>query len=351
MLKRRNMLAGSMLATLALRRARADDMMVSVTAPPLTLLVGGPDGQQTSRWGDACALAMSNAFPGNQAINTMTVGGLDGVTGANRLDALVVPDGKTAAILPGAALIAFLCGDSRVHFDPARWTPLLAGSSSGVLAVRAAAGTPPGLDLLKARPPLRLGVDSPQSADLAALLALARLDVAVAPLFGLHDMAAKTRAFNAGEVDAVFVCGEGVPEDLAPLSAAGAVPVCSLGMLDDEGRVIADPLFPALPHAQALGPSTAPLLDRAYAAAAAAARLDFLLVLPHLTDSNAVALWRQAAETARATPGLVAAAEASAIILQPAAVLVAALATLNLPAADQASLQNFLAKTYGWQPS
>jgi hypothetical protein len=121
-------------------------------------------------------------------------------------------------------------------------------------------------------------------------------------------------------------------------------------MLDDEGRVIADPLFPALPHAQALGPSTAPLLDLAYTAAAAAARLDFLLVLPHLTDSNAVALWRKAAETARATPGLIAATEASAITLQGASALVAALAMLNLSAADQASLQTFLAKTYAWQP-
>ena len=77
-------------------------------------------------------------FPGRPQIMTQPVGGLDGVTGANRLDALVVPDGKTAAILPGAALIAWLTGDSRVHFDPTRWVPLMAGANSGVLVVRAA---------------------------------------------------------------------------------------------------------------------------------------------------------------------------------------------------------------------
>lgn len=351
MVKRRQMFSGVALAALLPRLGRADTVSVSVAAPPLTLLVAGPDGQQTSRWGDACALAMAGCFPGNPAINTMAVGGLDGVTGANRLDALVVPDGKTAAILPGAALIAFLCGDSRVHFDPTRWTPLLAGSNSGVLMLRAPSGVTPDLKLLRSMAPLRLGADSPQSADLAALLALARVGVTTAPVFGLRDTAAKTRAFMAGEVDAVFISGEGVPEDLAPLSASGAVPAFSLGVLDASGRVTADPLFPGLPDALAVGPGTELFLDAAYAAAASAARLDFLLVLPRLSDINAVAQWRTAADTASAAPGLAAAADASAISLQSAPVLASALAALNLQSNDQASLQAFLAKTYGWQPS
>jgi len=351
MLKRRHMLSGLVLAVGAPRLGRADSVAVSVAPPPLTLLVAGPDGQQTSRWGDACALAMEGSFPGNPAINTMPVGGLDGVTGANRLDALVVPDGKTAAILPGAALIAFLTGDSRVHFDPTRWTPLLAGSNSGVLMLRAPAGKAPDLALLRTMAPVRIGADSPQSADLAALLGLARLGVAAAPVFGLRDTAAKTRAFIAGEVDAVFISGEGVPEDLAALSASGAAPAFSLGALGANGQVTADPLFPDLPDALAFGPGTAPFLDTAYQAAAAAARLDFLLVLPKLTDATSVALWRSAATTASAAPGLSAAADASAIALQPATVLASALAALNLQPNDQASLQTFLAKTYGWQPS
>ena len=117
------------------------------------------------------------------------------------------------------------------------------------------------------------------------------------------------------------------------------------------GRVTADPLFPDLPDALAFGPGTEPFLDAAYAAAAAAARLDFLLVLPRLTDTNAVAQWRTAAATASATPGLAAAADASAISLQPAQVLANGLAALSLQPNDQTSLQAFLAKTYGWQPS
>src|ERR1700739_3820213 len=206
-----------------------------VGATPLTLLVAGPEGDQISRWGDAFALAMQGTFPGDPVIRTEPVGGLDGVTGANQLDALVVPDGRTAAILPGAVLNAWLTGDSRVHFDPTRWVPLMIGRNSGVLVGRLPKGAVPDLQNLRAMSPLRLAAYQPESNDLAALLALARMGVPMAPVFGLRDSDAKTRAFLSGEVDAVFLAGEGVPEDVAPLTAGGGVPVFCLGGITPGG--------------------------------------------------------------------------------------------------------------------
>ena len=347
-MKRRQVARGLLAASVApfgWRRARAD-----VGAGPLNLLVAGPDDGQTSRWGNACALAMQAGFPGGPAMLAQPVGGLDGVTGANRLDALVVPDGKTAAILPGAAMIAWLMGDSRVHFDPTRWVPVMAGSNSGVLVARLPAGSQPSLANLQAMAPLRLAADEPQSHDLAALLALARLNVQTAPVFGLRDMDAKMRAFLAGEVDAVFVSGEGVPEDIAPLTAGGGVPVFGLGNLDGNGRVVEDPLFPGLLDAIGFGGGVKNDLDAVYLALAAAARLDFVVVLPKLTDPDAVAQWRQAADGAMAAPGLAAAARASSVALQPAAVAAAALSAMTLSDTDQMRLQVFLIKSFGWQP-
>jgi hypothetical protein len=347
-MKRRLVMRGLMAASIlpcGFGHALAD-----VAAPPLALLVAGPDGEQTSRWGDACALALQAGFPGAPAIVPQAVGGLDGVTGANRLDALVVPDGKTAAILPGAALIAWLTGDSRVHFDPTRWVPVMAGCNSGVLVVRFPAGMTPSLAALKAMGAVRLAADKPQSNDLAILLALARLGVQAAPVFGLRDMDAKTQAFMAGDVDAVFVSGEGVPEDIAPLSASGGVPVFSLGFEDGDGAVTADPLFPGLPDVIAFSGTATPFLDAMYRAAAAAARLDFIVVLPRLTDPDTVSQWRLAAQGAIVSPAMQAAARASSIILQPSPPAAGALEALRLVATDQLGLQAFLAKTYGWQP-
>jgi len=321
--------------------------MADAGASSLSLLVAGPDGQQTSRWGNACALAMSAGFPGAPAVICDAEGGLDGVTGANRLDALVMPDGRTAAILPGAALIAWMTGDSRVHFDPTRWVPVMAGTNSGVLVARFGK-TAPSLPALRAFAPLRLAADRPESNDLAALLALQRLGVAVAPVFGLRGTDAKTRAYVAGEVDAVFLCGEGVPEDIAPLTANAGVPAFSLGQMDDAGNVGIDPLFPSVPDVAAFASGT--VLDAAYQAAAAAARLDFFMVLPKLTDPGAVAAWRQAAAAAAADPAVMAAASASSVNLKDSAGAAAELLALDISAPDQAGVQAYLSSNFGWHP-
>ncbi len=343
MIKRRHFLAGLGAVPFGARLALAD-----VGASSLSLLVAGPDGEQTSRWGNACALAMSAGFPGAPALICDAEGGLDGVTGANRLDALVMPDGKTAAVLPGAALIAWMTGDVRVHFDPTRWVPVMAGTNSGVLVARFG-NTPPSLPALRGFAPLRLAVNRPESNDLAALLALQRLGVPVAPVFGLRGTDAKTRAYVAGEVDAVFLCGEGVPEDIAPLTANAGVPVFSLGQMDDAGTIGVDPLFPSVPDVAAFAGGAA-VLDAAYQAAAAAARLDFFMVLPKLTDPGAVAVWRQAAAVAEQNTAVAAAALASSVTLRGPAGAAAELLALDISAPDQAGVQAYLSSNFGWHP-
>jgi hypothetical protein len=319
---------------------------------PYALLAAGPVAELISRWAAACAMALGPGFPGNPVLQVQPTGGLDGVTGANKFDALVVPDGATAAIFPGATLIAWLTGDSRVHFDPTHWVPVMAASNSGVLVVRQNPGVRPTPQTIQPGGSLKLAVDQPQSNDLAALLALQRMGVQTSPIFGLRDTDARTRAFLAGEADAVFLSGEGVPEDIAPLSANGGVPVFSLGSMGDDGQLTRDPLFPTLPDADSFGQvdKTAPYAA-AYASAAAAARLDFLVTLPHLTDPGAEALWRQAALTAIGTSALDSAADASSVRLRSAAATAAELNALALSPTDQLGLQNFLQTRFGWRAS
>jgi hypothetical protein len=349
-MKRRQMLAISTAATLV---PLASSLAWADNGPnTLSVLAAGPDGDLISRWADACALAMGPGFPGSPSVTTQAAGGLDGVTGGNRFDALVVPDGATAAMFPGATLISWLIGDSRVHFDPTHWTPIMAGTNSGVLVARLDPTVTPSPKALQMSGGLKIAVDQPESNDLAVLLALERMGVHTAPIFGLRDTGAKSRSFVAGESDAVFLCGEGVPEDIAPLMANGGLPVFSLGKMGDDGIVAVDPLFPALPDASSFGqvPATAPYAA-AYQAAAAAARLDFLMVLPHLTDPNAVAMWQRAGQLATQSPALGSAADASSINLRGFAGAGAELTSLALSPDDQAALQNFLQTRFGWRAS
>lgn len=320
-----------------------------VSASVYDILVCGPHGGRTDRWARAVAQGMGAKLSARQPILLHSVGGQDGVTGANRLQTTVIPDGQTAAMLPSEAVIAFLTGDPRVHFQPGEWIPVMAGLNAAVLIVRG------GLQRLADPAPIRLAAASPESPDLAALLAFQRLGVATAPVFGLRGAAAVARAFADGEADAVLLTGEEVPADAAPLTAEGGVAVGTLGVVDEQNQMVADPLFPALPtvHAIAADRGATPLsrpLEAAYRAVAAASRIDFMLVLPHLTTPGTVAMWRQAAVGAVATPALQAAAAASAIDLTATGAALAA-APFDVPADGLLALRQFLFQHFGWRPS
>lgn len=331
----------------------ATPLVVASTAAEIgrryNMVVGGPRGGRTDRWARAVARGMEDVSSPGLKIILRQVGGHDGVTGANRLQSLVVPDGKTSAMLPNEAVIAFLTGDPRVHFQPGDWIPVVAGLSAALLVVRG------GLARLADPAPIRLAAASPESPDLAALLAFHRLGVATAPVFGLRGASAVARAFAAGEADAVLLVGEEIPADAASLAAAGGVAVGTLGVVDEHDQIIADPLFPMLPTVHVIGASLdAPPLTRAlegaYRAVAAASRIDFIMVLPHLTTPATVAVWRQMAVSAIATPALQAAAAASAIRLTMTGAA-SAVAPFDVTADALLALRQFLFQHFGWRPS
>ncbi|MDE8347281.1 MAG: hypothetical protein POH28_14095 [Acidocella sp.] len=274
---------------------------------------------------------------------------MDGVTGANHLQTFVVPDGQTAAMIPSDAIIAFLTGDPRVHFQPGDWVPILAGECAAVLVIRG------GLARLENPIPIKLAAASPESLDLAAILAFKRLGAEVSPIFGLRGTTAVSRAFASGEADAALLTGEDVPADIATLSANGGVAVGALGVVDDRDQVLIDPLLGGLPtiHAVAKSRGIPPLphsLEQAFRAVSAASRIDFIMVLPHLTAPAKVAVWRQAAMSAIQSPALNAAAAASSVGLTVSAAAAAA-APFNVQAGELLALRQFLFQRFGWRPS
>ena len=354
MMRRRVVLGGLGMAGLMLRDGIAAPPMVIAdqvdrTMPDYAILVCGPHGGRIDRWSRAFAQGIRGALSPHRAIQLQRVGGEDGVTGANRLQTMVVPDGRTAAVLPNEAIIAFLTGDPRVHFQPGDWIPIMAGVTAAVLVVRG------GLPRLADAAPIRLAAASPESPDLAALLAFQRLGVSTAPIFGLRGATAIARAFAAGEADAVLLTGEDVPADAASLSAYGGVAIGTLGVVDERDRVMADPLMNDLPTIHAIaekrgGAPLPPALEQAYRAVAAASRIDFMAVLPHLTTPTTVAAWRQAAESAGDMQAMQAAAAASAISLTVTGAAAAA-APFDVAADGLLALRQFLFQHFGWHPS
>lgn len=311
-----------------------------------TILIGGPEGGILSSWAMRLGTALLDGQPDGAMLHRRETGGADGVTAANQFEALVAPDGQTVLLTPGAAALAWLAGDPRAHYDVAKWLPIMAGATPGMVCGRKAAVTLP----VGAR--LRVAASGPAGPELPALLAAELLGLVPMPVFGVRDAAAARLALAAGKVDAVFVSGPDAAAELAALATIGAAPLFGMGTPDEAGDMQRDPLMPDLPTLPELATSLrggppGGLLYSAWQACAAAATLDFALVLPVLAPAAMVSLWRKAAVQMVAAPQL----QTPALRLLAAPGANAVLSAVAADAPVLVELRRWMASRLDWHPS
>lgn len=340
---------------LAAPLARPRPAAAAIAAPPIFaegagLMVAGPPGGALDRTAERLATMLARSLPAGTVLRRDAVGGVDGVTGCNSYETQVAPDGSTALILPGAALLAWLIGDPRARYDVGRFVPVMAGMTPCVLVSRRP------LAEATARTPLRVAASRPDSADLAGLLGLDVVGLGCTPLLGHADPAA---AVLAGAADAALLWGAGVPERAQRLAAQGVRPVLSVGAPGAEDTATRLPEFPEVPtlyelHLARHGAPPAGALYAVWRAASIAAQLDYHMVLLSPSPAAAVALWRQAAVTAGEAMGEAGDAAAAVAGSQARPIVCPALnqfaAPLAVDAAALLELRRWLADRLRWQP-
>lgn len=314
-----------------------------------TLLIAGPHGGMLEGLATSLLAALERRFPKGTVLHATAVGGFDSVTAANQFDAWVMPDGLTALVVPGSAVIAWLVGAPRVQFDLGRWMPVTAALAPAVLlgSERLAELRPGG------RAPVRLALSDFAGPELAGLLGLSLGRVDVTPVVGLRGEAAFA-ALHRGIVDLLMVQGAklGPP---AELSRYGFKPLLALGVPSGNGGFARAPAYPELPtlsewHRRWLGTSPTGALARAWGSLVAAAQLIYALVLPQLTPAAMVALWRQCADAA--VPDLAAAAPGQASqLLERSSEAMTLGRFMAAPPEARLALKEWLANRYQWRPS
>jgi hypothetical protein len=302
-----------------------------------TLLVAGPEGGLLDRWSRVVQPALARGLPPTTSLTLAAIGGADGVTGANQFATRGEPDGRTLLLAPGDTAVAWMVGDPRAKFDPGHWMPVMTCVTPGVLVTRP-----------NARGPLRLALPAVTSPVLAGLLGLEILGISASPVPMVSADA--TAAYGKGAVDAVLAIGHRVDEQLRALMALGARPAFALGGWTDSDRPVRDSYFPDLPILTELLTGDSPLLG-AYRAASTAARLEFMLVLPHLTPAARVAIWRQAATEAVAADDVTALADSLGARPIGGAETAACARAAIPPAPALAMLRDWLGKRHNWRPA
>jgi hypothetical protein len=263
-----------------------------------TILVAGPDGGAIDQWARLVQPALARSLALGVALRRTASGGADGVTGANRFDARVPPDGRTVLMAPGETVLAWLVGDPRAKFDVGHWLSVMAGVTPGLVVGTAANFAAGGS--------VRVAASHPLGPDLCALLGIELGGARAVPVAGIDNREALQTAFGQHAVDAVLLRGHKVPDQVKALAAMDVRPIFSLGTWDPSGRLTRPAQFPDIPTlaefcaARNGAPPGGPIFE-AWCASAAASQMEFALVLPQLTPAATVALWRRAGvETADA---------------------------------------------------
>ncbi|MCQ9154752.1 hypothetical protein [Acidomonas methanolica] len=268
-------------------------------APEVTLLLGGMAdtliGQSAPLLAGNLAAGLGLSAPPRLRRDV----GRDGVTSANNFDIAMDASGRTALLVPGAAIIATLAGDPRVHFDYSRWVPLLIARQPVLTLARADLhqNIETRFSALIRDRAIRLAVSQPTGVELASLLGLTLLGLRPIPVPGLASMDDALNALAKGTVDAVQLVPDGRGGSIAEMVShvpPGVVPLFHMGPFPAGLEPNSVPSFEQSYAALRRRKPTGPLYD-AWQAVSAAAATGFLLVLPMLSSPAQVARWRHAA--------------------------------------------------------
>ncbi len=188
---------------------------------------------------------------GQPTVVVRNIAGGGGINGSNQFAARARPDGNMIFGTSGSTQFPFLLGDSRVRYDYAGWSPILASPTGGVVYIRPEVGVagPQDYAKLKAAQGLKFGSQGPTSLDMVPALAFEMLGIDVQIVFGMPGRGAGRMAFERNETPIDYQTSSAFISQVMPLVRQGrAVPLFSWGALNAEGEIVRDPVFPDLPH-------------------------------------------------------------------------------------------------------
>ncbi|SNY98953.1 Bug family tripartite tricarboxylate transporter substrate binding protein [Halomonas sp. hl-4] len=206
-------------------------------------------GGGTDVWARFFSPWFSESLPGEPSIMIDNVPGGGSINGANLFAVRAESDGSNWLGTSASTQYPAMLDDQRVRYDYSEWTPILATPTGGVVYGQPNLGASADeiIDALLEQP-VKLAAQNPTGVELPVLIALDMLGADVEAVFGMRSRGEGRLAFERGEADIDFQTTSAYLSNVEPLVESGkAVPLFSLGVLNDEGKIVRDPAFPELP--------------------------------------------------------------------------------------------------------
>ncbi|MEQ5767272.1 tricarboxylate transporter [Halomonas sp. H33-56] len=206
-------------------------------------------GGGTDVWARFFSPWLSDYISGEPTIMIDNVPGGGSINGANLFAMRAKADGSNWLGTSASTQYPAMLDDRRVRYDYSEWTPILATPTGGVVYGQPSLGdtADAAIDALLSQP-VKLAAQNPTGLELPVLIALDLLGADVQAVFGMRSRGEGRLAFERGEADIDFQTSSAYLSNVTPLVESGkAVPLFSLGLLDDDGKIVRDPAFPDLP--------------------------------------------------------------------------------------------------------
>jgi tripartite-type tricarboxylate transporter receptor subunit TctC len=192
---------------------------------------------------------IAERLPGKPTLIVRNVEGAGAIAGSNQFQERAKPDGTNLIAASASVMLNYAFRDPRGHYRLDEWIPIVSSAQGTIVYANSSLGLK-SVDDLKALgdKPVLMGANNPTGGDLRVLLALDLLGVKTKPIFGMNRGDVYP-AFQRGEINVDFSINNAYKEQILPLVEQGsAVPLFTLGFVDDGGRMVRDPGHPELPH-------------------------------------------------------------------------------------------------------
>ena len=237
----------AIIAMTVLGTSTSDANAADLEGKTISWMIPFSEGGGSGRWARYMEPLMRKHTGANIQLKFVPGGG--STKGANLFASRARANGLELFGTSGSTQFPFLLGDRRVKYDYAKWRPVLAYATGGVVYISPSLGVKTAAELVRKNPPLKYGSQGATSLDLVPLLAFELLGMNVKAVFGMKGRASGRKAFMTGEVAIDYQTSAAYISKVTPLVQEGtAIPIMSWGTLDDNGNLARDPNFPDLPH-------------------------------------------------------------------------------------------------------
>ncbi len=206
------------------------------------------EGGGTDTWARFIGQELTRAVPGKPGFAPVNDAAGEGISGTNHFMSSARPDGTEVLVSTASTVVPYLLELPEVRYDFTELEPVLANGTGAVVYARTAAGVSSVESLKELSGKLRFGGIAATSLDLTTLLSFDLLGVDVDAVFGFEGRGPVNLALQRGEVDIDYQTTATYDASVEPLiKSRAAVPLYSLGQVDESGNIVRDPNFKDVP--------------------------------------------------------------------------------------------------------